>query len=964
MAEKLPIYDVEAEIVARLKENRRLILSAPTGSGKSTQVPQMLLNHGLLNTGQVVILQPRRLAARLLASRVAEELRVQLGRQVGYQIRFENVSGPETRIKFVTEGVLLRQMIQDPKLAGIAVLIFDEFHERHLYGDITLARALDLQEQQRPDLHLVVMSATLDMQLLAGYMNARVRPTPEHSLERKVNYPARAPSSDAGSGGIEPLENGSVAQSDQTQFSCSVIRSEGRTFPVDIQYATQPSYTDKRPVWEQAADAFSHHVDCGGSGDVLVFMPGSFEIAQTIEAIRHAAGSKGFILLPLHGELPPADQDAAIARYRQPKVVVSTNVAETSLTIDGIRLVIDSGLARIPRYDPYRGINTLFVEKISQSAADQRAGRAGRTAPGTCIRLWSQDEHAHRPVRELPEVKRLDLSEVVLTLKAAGVEDLRKFRWLEPPEEQSLAHAEELLTDLGALAPLAPALSLGERESLSAPDSSPGELRAGATDRKPIPAHELPLSGPSATLSPPVEERGQGEGQAASRIPARSTVKRTQITPIGRRMLAFPVHPRYARMLLAAQEYGCVYQAALVAALTQGRDLLLRNIGRDATELREDLLGDKASSDFWILMRAWTYASKNQFRLDACRKLGIHALTARQVGPLLDHFLRIAEREGLDVQPRAVPDEALQKCILIGFSDRVARRLDSGTLRCAMVHSRRGVLARESVVQHSPLFVAAEVREVEGRDKELNTILSLGTAIEPDWLRELFPDDIRSESRVYYDAATKRVYAEEELRFRDLPLEKRRLEPPPAGEAARLLAEEVTSGRLVLKEWDHTVDQWILRLNLLSNWCPEFALPPISDEDRRHLLEQLCHGAVSYKEIKDRPVKPLVKSWLSAAQQDLLEKHAPERLELPNDRKPKVTYVADGPPFIAARIQDLYDVAQIPRLALGRVTVLVHILAPSMRPVQVTQDLAGFWREHYPRIKSELQRKYPKHQWR
>src|SRR5215831_6482284 len=398
MADRLPIYDLESEIVTRLKEQRRLILSSPTGSGKSTQVPQMLLRHGFLERGQAVILQPRRLATRLLAARVAEELGTELGREVGYQIRFDNVSSPATKIKFVTEGILLRQMVQDPKLPGISTLIFDEFHERHLYGDITLARALDLQERERPDLLILVMSATLDGDRLETYLKP-----------------------------------------------CTRLASEGRTFPVSISHAAA---ADERPVWDQAADAFARHA---GEGDVLVFMPGGYEIARTIDAIRDRSESKGYLLLPLHGELPPREQDAAVARYTRPKVVVSTNVAETSLTIDGIRLVIDSGLARIPRYDPYRGINTLLVEKISRASADQRAGRAGRTAPGVCLRLWSRDEHARRPARELPEIRRLDLAEAVLTLKAAAIEDLRKFRWLDPPDEASLAHAEELLADLGAL---------------------------------------------------------------------------------------------------------------------------------------------------------------------------------------------------------------------------------------------------------------------------------------------------------------------------------------------------------------------------------------------------------------------------------------------------------------------------------------------------------------------------------
>ncbi|MFN7138428.1 MAG: ATP-dependent helicase HrpB [Limisphaerales bacterium] len=845
MADQLPIYDIEQELLTRLKACRRLVLQAPTGSGKSTQVPQILLRHGFLDNGQAIILQPRRLATRMLASRVAEEQSVPLGNLVGYQIRCENVSNAETKIKFVTEGILLRQMIQDRKLRGVQALIFDEFHERHLYGDITLARALELQEKERPDLIIIVMSATLDAGALEDYL-----------------------------------------------FPCSVLASEGRTFPVNIDYLPRKFGSFPPPPWELAANAFSEFVRSGETGDVLVFMPGSYEIHQTIEAIRGVPESRGYLLLPLHGELSPRDQDAAVAGYDRPKVVVSTNVAETSLTIPGVRLVIDSGLARIPRYDPNRGINTLLIEKISRASADQRAGRAGRTAPGRCMRLWSSQEHFERSPQELPEIKRLDLSEVVLTLKAAGVIDLRSFRWLEPPNEQSLNDAETLLMDLGAL------------------------------------DH-------SGTIS-----------------------------EIGRKMLAFPAHPRYARMLLAAEEFGCVYQACLIAALTQGRDLLIRNPGKQVEDFRENLFGERASSDFLILMKAYNYAAQNNFNLDACRKVGVHAITARQVGPLHQQFLKIAGKEGLDIQPRDVSDEALQKCLLIGFSDRVAKRLDEGTLRCELVHKRSGVLARESVVQRNPLFVAAEVREVEGRDKSINTILSLATAIEMDWLRELYPEDFTATSKVFYDEATKRVYAAELIFFRELALAFKRVEPPPADAAARLLAEQVVEGKLTLNHWDNSVEQWILRLNLLSEWCPEFELPPIEEEDRRALIEQICHGAMSSKEIKDRDVKNVVKSWLSHNQQELLDKYAPERLSLANGRSPKVIYNMDGNPYIALRIQELFGVEQTPKIAMNRVPVLVHILAPSMRPVQITQDLAGFWKEHYPRVKSELQRKYPKHEWR
>ena len=321
------------------------------------------------------------------------------------------------------------------------------------------------------------------------------------------------------------------------------------------------------------------------------------------------------------------------------------------------------------------------------------------------MRLWSREEHGHRAAQELPEIKRLDLAEVVLTLKAAGVEDLRKFRWLEKPDEISLTHAEELLLDLGALKSVAQAFHACGFWRLS---SRQFQRRTG---------------------SPPNPQ---------------TRMSALQITAIGRKMLAFPLHPRYSRMLLAAQEYGCVHQACLVAALTQGRDLLLRNVDRDTNSFREDLLGEKASSDFWILMRAWTYAAKNQFRLDACRRLGIHAVTARQVGPLFEQFLRIAKDEGLDVKPREVKDEALQKCILIGFSATAWR---GGWIKARCVANWFTIVAAcwraKAPCNTARLFVAAEVREVEGR--EVNTILSLATAIEADWLRELFPEDMESE---------------------------------------------------------------------------------------------------------------------------------------------------------------------------------------------------------------------------
>ncbi len=841
---ELPIYEIRRELVNRLAAGNRLIITAPTGSGKSTQVPQILLDDGLLGDGQAVILQPRRLATRLLATRVAQERNVRLGREVGYQIRFDNVSSRETRIKFETEGILLRQMLDNPRLEGITAILFDEFHERHLYGDITLARALHIQESTRPDLKLLVMSATLAVEDLGVY--------------------------------LQP---------------CSLLASEGRMFPVDIQYLPRPVDFERTPVWEAAAEAFEQH--SGTGGDTLIFMPGAYEISRTIQALQNTSAARNCLILPLHGELNPRDQDAAVASHAQRKIVVATNVAETSLTIDGIRLVIDGGLARVARFDPYRGINTLLIERISQASSDQRAGRAGRTAPGRCVRLWTQAEQADRPLQDLPEIKRLDLSEIVLTLKASGVEDIRTFRWLEPPEPRSLDRAESLLRDLGAL-----------------------EAASGA------------------------------------------------ITELGRRMLSFPVHPRYSRMLLAAGEYGCVRSVALIAALTQGRNLLLRRAGKEVSEDRENFLGEDVPSDFFLLMRAWSYADKNGYNLDKCRRLGIHAQSARQVGPLFEYFLKIAREQGLNTDPTPFSDEGIQKSILLGFSDQVARRLDAGTLRCQMTHGRKGLLARESAVQKDELIVAAEVHEIEQSGGELNVLLSLVTAVREAWLKELFPGDFSEQVEAVYDPAVKRVQAIKHVLFRDLPLLTKRTDSPPPEAAAALLAEEVLKGRLTLKQWDHAVDQWILRVNFLSRACPDLHLPPIGEEDRQLMIQQVCLGACSYKEIKEKPVWPVVKSWLSHAQEPLIEKYAPERIALPNGRKTRVHYEPEVAPYIATRIQDLYDLRETPKIAMGRVPLVLHILAPSQRPVQITQDLPGFWKEHYPRIKQELQRKYPKHEWR
>jgi ATP-dependent helicase HrpB len=843
---RLPILDVEPDIVSAVSASGRVIISAPTGSGKSTQVPQILADRGLLGSGQVVVLQPRRLAARLLAARVARERDGRLGDEVGYQVRFENVSGPHTRIKYETEGILLRRLIRNPDLQGISAILFDEFHERHLYGDLTLARARILQTSSRPDLKIVVMSATLDAGAVAAYLDP-----------------------------------------------CREVSSQGRTYPVDLAYLPRKIQPDRTSIWQAAADAFQQLAADGAEGDVLIFMPGAFEIRKTVEAVQRTRAGREAVVLPLHGDLAPRHQDEAVAPQSRRKVVVSTNIAETSLTIDGVRVVIDSGYARIPDYDPHRGINTLFVRKISRASADQRTGRAGRTAPGICARLWTEREHGERPAHEIPEVHRLDLAEAVLNLKAGGVPDVRSFPWFDPPPERTLERAEMLLADLGAM-----------------------------------------------------------DGETGA------------ITARGRRMQAFPLHPRYARLLLAGEEFGCLREAALIAALTQDRDILVRHPGKDPIERRRDIAGDPAGSDFFVLMSAYGYAERAGFAVSPCREAGIHAQAARQVQIRFRSFLQLAEQIGLEVRhPPPHPDQ-VRKCILVAFVDHLSKRMDAGTLRCEVVHRRRGDLAKDSVIRAHPLFVPAEIQEIQSHRSSIQVRLSLATGVEEDWLAELFPEAATEDESVEFDATGKRVIAVRRRRFRDLVLTSSPGGPPDPEAAADLFAQAVADGRLTLKQWNQPVEQWILRLNRLRDWCPELGLPALNDSDRRFLLQQLCHGALSAKEIRDRPVWPTLKSWIRPEQQALLDQHAPERIDLPGGRRARIAYAAEGPPKVAARIQDLYEVTSELRIAMGRVRLMIEVLAPNHRPVQITEDLASFWTQTYPAVKRELQRKYPKHEWR
>ena len=843
MKQPLPIDALQEGLVAACGRVRRLVLRAPTGSGKSTRIPQMLLDLNLVQ-GQIVVLQPRRIAARLLAARIAQERGVKLGGEVGYQIRFERVESAQTRIKFVTEALLLRQMASDPELKGVGAVVFDEFHERNLHSDVALALARRLQETHRPDLLIMAMSATLDTEGVAKWLG-----------------------------------------------SAETLAADGRAYPVQVEYTHLPR-NSTRPIWDAAAEQVRRVLREESEGDVLVFMPGSYEIMRTIGAVRNLPECGGVDVLPLYGELPPEEQDRAVKPSPGRKVIVATNVAETSLTIPGVRAVVDAGLARIARFDPHRGIDTLLVEPVSQASAEQRAGRAGRTGPGRCIRLWSQTDHEARPLREVPEIKRVDLSETILLLLSSGWGEAATFPWYEKPDDKALQRALTVLADLGA-----------------------------------------------------VDAQGK-------------------LTHLGRRMSVFPAHPRYARMLLAAGDLDCVYEVCRIAGLAQGRDILFRKVD-DRTENARDSVEQEDGSDFFPRLALLQRAVEMKFDADACDRFGVHGQAARQADQAARQFLRLAEGQGLPVSDRVADPAAVRRCLLLGFSDRLAVRLDAGTLRCALVHGRTGELRRESSVRKARLLVAAEVDEIQARGG-VTTYLSLATAIEEAWLQELFPAEFSTVNQVRYDGSQRRVVTRVERRFRDLVLEAKERDDAPSDAASRLLAEEVAAGRLELEKWDAPVDAWIRRVNFLSKHCPELGIPPFDEAARRMVIEEVCAGAVAYRDIRDRPVFGVVRGWLTHEQAMALESYCPEKIILPRKKHPaRIEYTEDGQAEVEATVQELYDFPGSKlRVCLGKVPMVVCIQSPARRTQQRTTDLDAFWKGSYEGVKKELRGRYPKHEWR
>ncbi|HEX7182400.1 MAG TPA: ATP-dependent helicase HrpB [Thermoanaerobaculia bacterium] len=820
------------ELVSTLRDGPSAVLIAPTGTGKTTRVPPALLAAGISKGERIVMLEPRRIAARAAARRMAEEGGWRLGEEVGYQVRFDNRSGPGTRILVVTEGILVQRLQADPFLEDVGAVLFDEIHERSLHTDLSLAMVRRVQREVRPDLRVVAMSATVDPGPIAAYLG-----------------------------------------------SCPVIESLGRLHPVAISYLD--GRPDERPLPGLVASSV-RRVLGQTEGDVLVFLPGVGEIQRCAEALSPLATERGLAVLSLFGDLPAEQQDAVLRPLSRRKVVLATNVAETSITIDGVTAVVDSGLVRRMRYDPSTGLDRLELGKVSRASADQRAGRAGRQAPGVCLRLWGEWEHAALPEREVPEILRVDLAAPALQLLAWGETDLTAFDWFEPPDPATLAAAELLLR------------------------------RLGATD-----------------------EHG--------------------VTETGRTMARLPVHPRLARLLIEGHHLGLSREAALLAALLSERDPFPRT-PRGAgprKSSRSDLLD---GLDALEAFERRDHAETEGLHLN--RGAGRFVLKAR------DQLFQMIHRE-LPAPPlpgdreRGPGGEGLLRALLAAYPDRLTRRREPRSPRGVMVGGRGVRLAEESAVLDPDLFLAIEL-DAGRSGPQSEALVRLASAVEPEWLP---PERLRTTIDVEFDEERERPVAWKRTRYDDLVLSE--TEVPASGEKAeRVLALAAASRLDRALPLDHPdVAGFLTRVRCLAEWMPELGLPSFDEKALAGLLPVLAAGKRSFAELRRAPLRPVLEGALSWEQLQALEREAPERLEVPSGSRIKLVYEPGKPPVLAARIQELFGLAETPRIAAGRVPVLLHLLAPNHRPQQVTHDLRSFWENTYPQVRKELQGRYPKHAW-
>lgn len=818
----LPINDILPALKNALRASGAAVLQAPPGAGKTTQVPLALLKEPWLAGRSIVMLEPRRLAARAAASRMAHLLGESVGQTVGYRIRFEAKVSPPTRVEVVTEGILTRRLQSDPGLEGVGLVIFDEFHERHLHADLALALCLDSQRTVREDLKILVMSATLDGEAVAGLL-----------------------------GGVP------------------VLSASGRAFPVDVRYAAaDPDHRLPETVARAIARALDRE-----QGDVLVFLPGAWEIRRTQRLVEREAARRGADVYPLYGDLPWAAQTRAIqpSAGGRRKVVLATPIAETSLTIEGVGVVIDSGLVRVPEFDARSGLSRLTTVRISRASAEQRAGRAGRLGPGVCERLWTEATQRGLVARPTPEIRSADLAPLALELAQWGVRDAEALSWLDPPPPGALAQARGLLTDLGAL----------DRDGM--------------------------------------------------------------ITPTGRAMASLPVHPRLAQMMLQADALGLGRLACDLAALLSERDILAGAPARSC-DLQERLDALQAFRD-----RAHRSAESPEADVDACRRVD---QAARQ-------YQRLLRNPGAD---RPADPDAVGILLAFAYPDRIARQREAGDVRYVLASGRGVRLPAHEQRLRSSWLVAAHVDagEAEGT-------IHLAAAVEIARLRELVPSRFRTVDMIRWDAQLGRVVAQREERLGELVISSAAIANPDPERIRAAALEGIRGFGLAALPWSRETREWQARVLSLRHWCPEEGWPDVSDEGLIETLEEwlgpYLDGVTRREQFGRVDLVAALNAKLDWNQRQRLEEGAPTHLTVPSGSRLRLEYRPGESPVLAVRLQEMFGVADTPRVAWGRVPVTLHLLSPARRPIQVTQDLRGFWDRTYAEVKRELKGRYPKHPW-
>ncbi len=831
----LPVDGVLPRILDLLHDHTRLVLRAEAGAGKTTRVPPALLDAGVARGRAVVVLEPRRIAARAAAEFVARQRRQPVGQEVGYRVRLEQRAGPTTKLWFATEGVVGRQLARDPFLEDVGVVVLDEFHERHVQGDVLLGVVRELQDSVRPDLRLVVMSATLETERLAAFLGG-----------------------------------------------CPVVTVAGRAHPVTIEYCDT---SEAGPVSRRVAVAVRTALsDRDVRGDILVFLPGAADIRHTAALVAPMAAERDTDVCVLHGDLPLDVQRRAIEAGPRRRIVLSTNVAETALTIDGVTTVIDSGLAREGRFDARHGINVLRTVQISQAAAEQRAGRAGRTGPGRCIRLWSRPLHAHRRPRETPEILRLDLTDTVLQLRAWGLRDPSTFGWLEAPPAGALDRAEQFLGEIGAI---------------------------------------------------DAEQR---------------------VTETGRAMLRVPVAPRLGRIMIEAQRHGVGGAATLLVALAAERDILLerRTLGAGATARWA-----AGPSDLLLRMQRFREAERGGFAIGACGAAGVDRASVRAVERTQRHLARLFP--GIE-DGGSVDDELLLRCLLVGFPDRLVRRRSPGSDRGVMVGGTGVVLDAGSVVREAELFLAIDLQGSGGRYRTEPRV-RIASAVRREWLSAVAQQNLREARELLFDAVQEQVVERRQVRFVDLVLQEVVRTDVDRGRAGEILAVAARADPDRAAGVTDVVRSYLARLSFLAALRPELGLPPDAARFLAETVSALCAGRRSFAELRRADVLGALRGALTSAQGGAVERDAPGTLLLPSGRTARIEYPPGRPPTVRARIQELFGLYETPRVAGGRVGVVFELLAPSNRPVQITDDLESFWRRTYPEVRRILRARYPKHAW-